>query len=138
MKSDDGRIYVLDSLPIDKDFDGLFLRVDLLEKAGYEGIPQTLDEFVEAMRAVKEWDPNAIVYTCRGVNYQHWFLTQPFNTAVSGWSWYPERNAYCNTWEGDNIVKSVVFAHQHPRPHGAVGRIPGCCNGNPQYFLCRL
>lgn len=110
MKSDDGRIYVLDSLPIDKDFDGLFLRVDLLEKAGYEGIPQTLDEFVEAMRAVKEWDPNAIVYTCRGVNYQHWFLTQPFNTAVSGWSWYPERNAYCNTWEGDNIVKSVEFA----------------------------
>ncbi|NLD87627.1 MAG: hypothetical protein GX633_05150 [Clostridiales bacterium] len=111
MKDSSGAIHVLDTLPINDDYSALFVREDLLEKAGYTGDLVTVDDYLAAMRAVKAWDPNAIVYTCRALAYQQWFLTQPFNVAnTCGWAWYPERDAYCNNWEGDNIVKSLEFA----------------------------
>jgi len=111
MKSSDGNIYVMDTLPINDDYDALFVRMDLLDKAGYTGELKTVDDYLAAMRAVKAWDPNAIIYTCRALEYQQWFLTQPFNVGnVAGWKFYPERGVYANNWEGDNIIKSLEFA----------------------------
>jgi ABC-type glycerol-3-phosphate transport system substrate-binding protein len=111
MRSDsDNRIRVLDTLSINSDWDMLFLRTDLMEKAGVRQMPQTLDDYVNAMRAVKAYNPNALVYVCRGFDYQHWFMFHPFNTDVGGWRYYPERGVIANNWEGDNIYKAAEFA----------------------------
>jgi ABC-type glycerol-3-phosphate transport system substrate-binding protein len=106
----DNRIRVIDSLPINSDWDMLFLRTDLMEKAGVTRMPQTLDEYVRAMRAVKAYNPNALVYVCRGLDYQQWFMFHPFNTGAFGWFYYPERGVIANHWEGDNILKAAEFA----------------------------
>jgi ABC-type glycerol-3-phosphate transport system substrate-binding protein len=104
------RIYVIETLPINTDWNMLFLRTDLMEKAGVTQMPKTLDEYVAAMRAVKAYNPNALVYVCRGLEYQQWFLFQPFNTNIAGWDYYPERGRIANHWEGDNILKAAEFA----------------------------
>jgi ABC-type glycerol-3-phosphate transport system substrate-binding protein len=106
----DNRIRIIETLPTNSDFDMLFLRTDLMAKAGVTKTPQTLDEYVNAMRAVKTYNPNALVYVCRALDYQQWFLFQPFNTDASGWRYYPERGVIANNWEGDNIYKAAEFA----------------------------
>jgi len=106
----DGRIYNVDALPVNDDFNGLFIREDLMNAAGVFDLPVTVDDFVDAMRAVKAYDPNAVVYTSRGLTYQEWFLFWPFNTDKYGWRYYPERGKVCMNWEGDNILKAVEFA----------------------------
>jgi ABC-type glycerol-3-phosphate transport system substrate-binding protein len=106
----DNRIRVIDTLPINSDWNMLFLRTDLMEKAGVTRMPQTLDDYVKAMRAVKAYNPNALVYVCRGLDYQQWFLFHPFNTAAYGWAYYPERGVIANHWEGDNIYRAAEFA----------------------------
>jgi ABC-type glycerol-3-phosphate transport system substrate-binding protein len=88
----------------------LFLRTDLMEKAGVTQMPKTLDDYVKAMRAVKAYNPKALVYVCRGLDYQQWFLFHPFNTGAFGWAYYPERGVVANHWEGDNILKAAEFA----------------------------
>jgi putative aldouronate transport system substrate-binding protein len=106
----DNRIRVIDTLPINSDWDMLFLRTDLMEKAGVTQMPKTLDDYVKAMRAVKAYNPNALVYVCRGLDYQQWFMFHPFNTAAFGWAYYPDRGVIANSWEGDNILKAAEFA----------------------------
>jgi ABC-type glycerol-3-phosphate transport system substrate-binding protein len=110
MRGNDNRIRVIDSLPNNSDWNMLFLRTDLMEKAGVTRMPQTLDEYVQAMRAVKAYNPNALVYTCRGLDYMEWFMFDPFNTAAAGWAYYPERGVIANHWEGENIYKAAEFA----------------------------
>jgi putative aldouronate transport system substrate-binding protein len=120
MRSDkDNRIRVIETLPINSDWDAFFIRTDLMERAGVTQMPKTLDDYVKAMRAVKAYNPNALVYVCRGLDYQQWFLFHPFNigfsssagaTVGNGWGYYPERGVVANHWEGDNILKAAEFA----------------------------
>jgi ABC-type glycerol-3-phosphate transport system substrate-binding protein len=84
-------------------------------------MPATLDDYLRAMRAVKAYNPNALVYVCRGLDYQQWFLFNPFNIGFAniggtslgygyGWAYYPERGVVASHWEGDNILKAAEFA----------------------------
>ncbi len=113
MKAADGNIYVLDTLPINEDFNVIFIRKDLSDAAGVTEIPTDINEFADVMRKVKETFPDSIVYTCRGLDYQQWFMFQPFNCGDSGygWYWFPEENTYRMVWDSDNIVKAVEFAN---------------------------
>ncbi|HCS75592.1 MAG TPA: hypothetical protein DIW17_17170 [Clostridiales bacterium] len=64
LKADDGNIYAVRSLPVDGDVnDAFFTRYDVLQDLGYTEIPSTLDEWIDAMRKLKEKYPDAIPYT---------------------------------------------------------------------------
>jgi ABC-type glycerol-3-phosphate transport system substrate-binding protein len=110
MRSLDNRIYVIDTLPINSDIDMVFLRTDLMERAGVTQVPKTLDDFVAVLRAVKAYNPNSLPYVTRQLVFQAWFMFHPFNTGVAGWRYFPERGVVANYWEGDNILKAAEFA----------------------------
>jgi len=112
MKRPSGRVYLLRSLPLNDDYSALFIRTDLLDKAGWNNpLPETLDEYVDAMRAIKAWDPSSVVYTFSGTGwwYQQWFLFQPFDTGNYGFEWKERLDRFVNQWEGDNIVRAAEF-----------------------------
>jgi len=107
----DDSIYVIFSLPVNDDFNLLFVREDLLHAIGVTELPETLEAQVEAMRALKKYDPSSIIMTSTGgINWATTIaVIDPFNTAVSGWRYYPERGKVCNNWEGDNIIKCLEY-----------------------------
>ncbi|HOJ11843.1 MAG TPA: extracellular solute-binding protein [Clostridiales bacterium] len=112
MQSENGIAYIIPVLPANDDFSVMQARWDLLEKVGYKEPPDTLDEWVEACRKLKKYDPNSIPICSVGLNYAQ-FIFNPFNVGAGhGWNYFPERGKVSNVWEGDNIIKAVTFGKQ--------------------------
>jgi len=64
IKADDGKTYCLRPLPADGDVNNsFFVRWDVLQDLGYTELPKTLDEYLDAMRALKKKYPDSIPYT---------------------------------------------------------------------------
>lgn len=64
LKADDGKIYCLRTLPADGDVNNsFFVRWDVLKDLGYTELPKTLDEYLDAMRALKKKYPDSVPYT---------------------------------------------------------------------------
>jgi ABC-type glycerol-3-phosphate transport system substrate-binding protein len=112
MRSQDDVAYIIQIPPIIDDFDCcMFCRWDLLQKLGYTTPPSTLDEWVEAARKLKEYDPSSLLFTSSSSLSHAKLVFIPFNLTISGmgWKYYPERGRVCHVWEGDNIVRAVQF-----------------------------
>jgi putative aldouronate transport system substrate-binding protein len=111
MQSSDGKNYVIITPPMVDDYSGIFVRWDLLQKLGYTKLPESLDEWVEALRKLKQLDPTSIPLVARQNLSRAQFVFRPYNVGStgSGWQYYPERDKVCNVWEGDNIVRAVEF-----------------------------
>lgn len=111
MQSKDGVAYVIQIPPINDSYNTMWVRWDLLQKLGYTEVPETLDEWVDACRKLKEYDPNSIPLASRVDLGYAWITFVPFNVGASGtgWAYYPERGKVCNVWEGDNIINAVKF-----------------------------
>jgi len=111
MQSEDGVAYVIQIPPLNDDYNTMWVRWDLLKKMDYTKIPETLDEWVEACRDLKKYDPNSIPLASRVDLAYAWFTFAPFNVGTNGcgWEYYPERGKVCNRWEGDNIIRAVKF-----------------------------
>jgi len=111
MQSEDGVAYVIQIPPLNDDYNTMWVRWDLLEKMGYTKSPETLDQWVEACRDLKKYDPNSMPLASR-VNLAYaWITFVPFNVGENGcgWAYYPERGKVSNHWEGDNIINAVRF-----------------------------
>ena len=114
LKRPNGRIYFIKSMPLNDDYPALYIRADLLDKAGWnKPLPTTLDEYIDAMRAIKAWDPDSLPYTFRGTDwwYQQWFIFQPFDTYNYGFDWKERLDRYVNQWEGDGIIRAAEFGN---------------------------
>lgn len=111
MESEDGTAYVIQIPPLNDDYDTMWVRQDLLEKMGYQEEPKTLDEWVQACRDLKKYDPNSMPLASMVDLGAAWITFVPFNIGQNGcgWMYYPERGKVSNVWEGDNIVRSVRF-----------------------------
>lgn len=111
MQSADGVNYVIITPPMVDDYSGIFVRWDLLQKLGYTKMPETLDQWVEALRKLKQSDPNAIPLVSRENLSRAQFVFRPFNVGStgSGWQYYPEKGTVCSVWEGDYIVRAVEY-----------------------------
>ncbi|MDY3286886.1 MAG: extracellular solute-binding protein [Eubacteriales bacterium] len=110
VRSEDGNAYIFPT-PANNDYNAIFVRQDLLEAAGIDTLPTTLDELVEGARAIKAANPDALPFEGPGVSsFRSNWMTVPFNTAFSGWSYHREKDAYINEWEGDNIVACLNWA----------------------------
>lgn len=88
LKADDGNIYCLRTLPSDGDINNLFFfRWDVLQDLGYTEVPDTLDEWLDAMRALKKKYPDSIPYT--SMDNLHWteFVFNSFGITGRGNGW---------------------------------------------------
>jgi ABC-type glycerol-3-phosphate transport system substrate-binding protein len=110
MQSGDSVAYIIQNPPIPADYETLWVRQDLLEELGYTTIPDTLDGLVEAARKLKDKYPDSLPFEGPGLSWRSHWIIAPFNTSYEGWMYYPERDAVCNVFEGDNVVKCVTFA----------------------------
>jgi len=88
LKAIDGKIYCLRSQPMDGDSGTcFFVRYDLLKEAGYTDIPETLEEWIEAMRKVKEMHPDSYPYITR-LNWADFILQSYGCGSGYGWQYY--------------------------------------------------
>jgi len=90
LKAEDGKIYALRALPADGDINMCFyFRWDVLQDLGYTEatIPDTLDEWIEAMRKLKQKYPDAIPYT--SMDNLHWseFVFSCYGVTGRGTAW---------------------------------------------------
>ncbi len=109
-KADDGNLYLLRSLPTEDGWH-LLVRNDMLKAAGVTTIPSTLDEWVEAMKQVKQEFPDAIMYTSMGMTNYMQFLFKPFG-CDNGWGWQYIDGKVANVFENPNLEKAVTFAQE--------------------------
>jgi len=88
LKADDGNIYCLRMTPSDGDINMLyFFRWDVLQDLGYTEVPDTLDKWIDAMRALKTKYPDSVPYT--SMDNLHWteFVFSCFGITGRGNGW---------------------------------------------------
>ncbi len=111
MRSSDGVAYIILTPPLNDDFTVMGGRLDLMEKYGYTWEDfQSLEKLTDAARELKSDEPDSLpftTFTTWGLNT--FWATTSFNTGFSGWKYYPERDAYCSNWEGDNVVRLLEW-----------------------------
>ncbi len=84
----DGKIYCTRSLPVDGDVNNTFFtRWDVLQDLGYTKIPNTMDDWIEAMRKLKEKYPDSVPYT--SMDNLHWceFVFNSYGVSNYGYNW---------------------------------------------------
>jgi len=114
MKSGDGVVYTLLSLPGTYDYTAMAVRTDLLEEIGKD-IPTTTDELYEALGALKAVYPDSTPLVVRGAVWA-WLhpIFMPFESTHNGtdWQYYPEDGEFRNTFEGNDIVEAVTYGNK--------------------------
>lgn len=114
MKSSDGVAYIIEAQPKNDDYSSMWVRMDLLDELELD-VPTTLDDWVEAARALKQKYPDSIPFVGRGDIWGYmWICFAPFGLNNNGIGWYYNFNSgkVVNAFEGDNIVDAMIFSRQ--------------------------
>ncbi len=108
LKTDDGKIYCLRALPSDGDVNEAFgVRYDLLLELGYERIPETMDEWLNAMRKLKQKYPDSIPYTSRENLHSCEFVFKSYGCAGSGYGWQYYNGKVIHTFENPLYKEAI-------------------------------
>lgn len=111
LKADDGKIYCLRSLPVDGDGNSFAVRYDLLEEIGYTNIPETMDEWIDAMRKLKAKYPDSIPYTSRENLHFSEFVFQSYGCSSNGIGWQYYKGEVIHTFENP-LYKEALKVYQ--------------------------
>jgi putative aldouronate transport system substrate-binding protein len=105
----DGKVYIIPSQPTTIDGWHMAVRFDLLEDVGYSKAPSTLDQWVDAMKKLKDKRPESIPYTSMGIDKYHDFVFRPFGCVSSGWQYSDKEEKFFNVLENPLLKDAIVF-----------------------------
>jgi len=114
IKADDGNTYAIWGYPSNADFGtdcGFAYRADLLEKYNIK-TPETLDEWVNAMRVIKTNIPDSIPYSCVALGQYYEFMFSPYNIGFGQGIltiFDDTAKTFTNAFGTENLEKAVTF-----------------------------
>lgn len=114
IKADDGKTYAIWGYPSNADFGtdcGFAYRADLLEKYNIK-TPETLDEWVEAMRVIKTNIPDSIPYSCVALGQYYEFMFSPFDIGFNRQIltiFDDTSKTFTHAFGTENLEKAITF-----------------------------
>lgn len=111
MRDEEGKIYALRSIPSEDVNHTYGARYDLLEELGYTEIPDTVDEWINAMRKLKIKYPDSIPFTSVGIDIYHDLIFNAYGCG-SGYGWYTNKDGKFSHVFENPLLKDAINVYK--------------------------